>query len=543
MAETVAERVVSVLAELGTPSVHGLPGEDHLSLLDALGAAELPYHPAINESSAVIMAATEAAVCGTCGVALVSLAPGASNAVNGLAHAYAEQLPVVVISGRQGAREKPFVVRQGQPPGDVVRPVVKWSAAVSTNDDPASLLLKAIAVAGTEPRGPVYLEIPEEWARQEIAGAPLADSRRASGGVRSPAPLLDQVEALRERLVSAVRPCLIVGASPADPPHFGSVVEKFARRFRCPIFVTPRRIGSVDPAHELFGGVFLNSNLETGVLGRSDLVLALSIDGIDIYNTPWRYPQTVAVAWRRDVSALYSFEDEIETSPCELLEALLATQDGEAPRSEWTPDEIARYRSDGRRAVFSAEAECFGVPSALDALLTAMPTGTTVVADAGFSKPLLLTTGAERMTGRFLASNGLSTMGFALPAGIACARSDDRPVLALMGDGSALMRITELVHTDDLRAPLVVAIVADRSLTQIRVKQARQRFRTVGVALPHVDWPALAGALGVRAMSTAHDRESLLSAAQDAFRTQGATVIGIHVEMDSAPAIFELLRG
>ncbi|MBV9577918.1 MAG: thiamine pyrophosphate-binding protein, partial [Chloroflexi bacterium] len=97
---TVATAFASALRAAGVRRVYGLPGEDHLRLLDALSAADLTYVAAREESAAVLMAATEAQATGLPGVVLVTLAPGITNAINGLAHAWLDHVPLLIVSGQ-----------------------------------------------------------------------------------------------------------------------------------------------------------------------------------------------------------------------------------------------------------------------------------------------------------------------------------------------------------------------------------------------------------------------------------------------------------
>src|SRR5262245_48398792 len=108
----VAEQASAALVALGVHRVYGLPGEDHMTLLHALHAAGIDYCAAFNESSAALMAATDAQLTGQPGVVVLSLAPGISNAMNGLLHAFMDRVPLVVISGQHPAASQALVVRQ-----------------------------------------------------------------------------------------------------------------------------------------------------------------------------------------------------------------------------------------------------------------------------------------------------------------------------------------------------------------------------------------------------------------------------------------------
>src|SRR5438045_5124239 len=108
----VATAFAQVLREAQVRRVYGLPGEDHLRLLDALPEAGLAYVAARDEGAAAIMAATEAEATGKPGAVLVTLAPGITNAVNGIAHAAMDGVPLLVVTGQHAPERAPLVIRQ-----------------------------------------------------------------------------------------------------------------------------------------------------------------------------------------------------------------------------------------------------------------------------------------------------------------------------------------------------------------------------------------------------------------------------------------------
>src|SRR5262249_42154880 len=154
---TVAAAFASALRAAGVQRVYGLPGEDHLHLLDALGAAELTYVAAREETAALLMAATEAQATGLPGIALVTLAPGITNAMNGLAHAWLALVPLLVVSGQHGPERAPLIVRQGLDTHRLVASITKWTTTASPRIH--QVLARALDTALAPPAGPVLLEL------------------------------------------------------------------------------------------------------------------------------------------------------------------------------------------------------------------------------------------------------------------------------------------------------------------------------------------------------------------------------------------------
>jgi len=145
--------------------------------------------------------------------------------------------------------------------------------------------------------------------------------------------------------------------------------------------------------------------------------------------------------------------------------------------------------------------------------------------------------------GGMLISNGLSTMGFAIPAAIGAALADrDRPVVALTGDGGLVMCAGELLTAARERLHVVVVVFSDSSLSLIAVKQTQRNLAAAGVAIGDVAWCALAESFGVAASFAATDLE-LARAVDRAMARGGPSLIEARVDPSSYAAILRTVRG
>jgi acetolactate synthase-1/2/3 large subunit len=542
----VVERFSEILASFGVRRAYGLPGEDHMPLLAALEHAGISYHTASNESSAVIMAATDSAVSGVPGVAIVSMATGVSNAMNGLLHAYMEGHPVLLLSGRWPASRESIVVRQGFDPVNLVSPCTKWATVVRTTGDPAAQLCKAIDIATTPRPGPVYVELPDEIATAECASTDdvLVDelrrrlSRPDSGHGRAVLGA-DQAGALIEKLSAARRPAVVLGGRASSVTR--ETLVRFAETFRTPVFTSPAQKGVVRESCEWFAGAFLNGNPEKELLDQSDFVLALDPEAFDYLNRAWPHPEaTVAVTATPLTEYVFAYAERLVASPELVLLDLIERATHGA--SEWVPEDVTNYRSGVRTALLGKSGDDMSVVEAVDAALRASPEGSCVLADAGFSKPLVTMLSQTARPRHFLASNALSTMGFGIPAALAASLAGDSPVLGFMGDGSLLMRASELVVARGIARPPVFVAIMDRSLSQIEIKQERRDLAEVGVELPTLSCERIAAAFGVRGVDV-HDVPSLEAAVTEAFQGTECVLIGAHVDGADSRRLFDVMRG
>jgi acetolactate synthase I/II/III large subunit len=550
----VGQQVAETLHGLGLRRVYGLPGEDHMALLDAFAASGLEYCTAFDETSAVIMAATDAQLTGLPGVAVLSLAPGVSNGVNGLLNTYLEEVPLLLFSGQHPAARYPFVVRQGFNIEQLVTPVTKWQARVTAGMDVPAVLGRAIDTAMSGRRGPVYLELPdgvvtgEAKARPESAAACVRRLRaRWTPGTRHTPPPADAhtVARLTERLATAQRPVLVLGGRTRRVTP--DTVARFSEALRVPVFTSSRQKGLAHSGSPYFAGAFLNGRLEKRLLDRADLVLMADPESFDFYNKDWCFDaDAVAITDEAFTEWLNPFAEQFVAEPEPVFETLTEQAAGASRRgpSLWTPEEVAAYRAELRATLLPEPAPGTGlsVAHAVDAALAAWPRDGYVTADAGFGKPLVVMLSDLTRPDHFFASNALSTMGYSIPAAVAARRAGARPVLSFLGDGSLLMRAAQLMVSAGDGAPAVFVAIMDRALTQIEVKQERRDLRTVGVALPPLSCAKLADAFGIDGIDV-ESAEELSAAVAKGLRGARPLLIGAHVDPAPSRVLFDVLRG
>jgi acetolactate synthase-1/2/3 large subunit len=142
-----------------------------------------------------------------------------------------------------------------------------------------------------------------------------------------------------------------------------------------------------------------------------------------------------------------------------------------------------------------------------------------------------------------LISNGLSTMGFALPAAIGAALIDrERPVVALTGDGGLLMCAGELLTAVREGLRIITIVFSDASLSLIEIKQQARQLPPAGVALGAIDWPALAGSFGIPGWAAATGAE-LERAVDRALAASGPTLIEAKIDRSNYGATLRAIRG
>jgi acetolactate synthase-1/2/3 large subunit len=199
---------------------------------------------------------------------------------------------------------------------------------------------------------------------------------------------------------------------------------------------------------------------------------------------------------------------------------------------EWAASELVAFRSELESCLRPRRAPLVGLSpwEVTRRLREACPRDTVATTDVGSVKFIVSQAWTTYEPFTFLESNGLSSMGYALPAAIAAKlHFPDRPVLCTVGDGGLGMRLADLETAVRLKLPIVVAVFNDDGLSLIRVVQRKRGFPDYGVGYGHVDFAAAAGALGARGCRVATLAE-LEAAVTEGLRADGPTVIDVPID-------------
>ena len=541
MAEaTIAVAAAAHLRALGVERLYGVPGEDHMRLLDAAQRAGVRYVLAREETSACLMATVEAQATGRVGAAAVTLAPGVTNAMNGLANAWLDRTPLLVFAGQHPADRYPLVVRQGLDSKALVREITKWQVTLTPSAH--QVLARAAGLAAADPPGPVFVELPDHVAQRaavdDLGRWGPTENGFGDGGAVLPAT--GAVKRLGDLLSRASRPVVIVGGRHLDPGE-RAAIRAVVEDFRCVALTSPAAKGVLPPDCPWLAGTFLCSNLEEPLLQRADCILAIGLDANDYFNRPWPASAPTILLERAPLSqCAFPVELRVQGDPSTVLGAL----PGRTGRSEWTQTEVAEHRAGVRRALLGDPPPSgLTQAAAIEHLSGRLPPSTLVAVDAGFGKPLTSLLWESRDHPAYFASHGLSTMGFGIPAANALQLvHPDRPVLTLLGDGSLLMRAAEIGVASELGLAPIYLVWLEGRMGQIAVKQERLGLAEVGADFQVPRLETLADAFG--AWGTEVDTLAGLDAAVDrALSGTRPALIGVRYEESERRRLFELLRG
>ncbi|HEY0534539.1 MAG TPA: thiamine pyrophosphate-binding protein [Actinoplanes sp.] len=510
------DALLAILRDEGVRHVFGNPGTTELPLLDALvDAPDLHYVLGLQEASVVAMADGYARATGRCAFVNLHVAAGLANGLIGLLNAGRSRTPLVVVAGQQDRRH---LLQDPMLSGDLVglaRPVAKSAVEVHQAYDLPVVLRRAFAEAVRAPAGPVVVSVPMDLLAEEAAVEVPDRSVLAGPGA---ADGLDRATSL---LAAAAAPVIVAGDGVGRDGAVPNLVA-LAERLGAPVYHQPMHDGVDFPGnHPLHLGMLPPRNAAIReALRPFDLILIVGCHAFmpHHYTTGSPIPEG-AIVVQMDVDPAEPGRNfPVAAGLCGALAPTLAALAAKVPDR---PDRLAASaaRTAAARAERDAEAlERYG-PAPLDplaamhALATGLPADAVVVEEA-------ITAGIELRSVLRLdrPKSYVHTVGGGLGWGIGAAvgtglGDPSRPVVAVLGDGSAMFGLQGLWSAVRYQVPVTFVVVNNGEYRTLKDTldatpgRSVRGGRYVGLDIPGLDWPAAARLFGLAHVRVEHTDE------------------------------------
>ena len=516
----VADLLVRCLEHEGVTCVFGIPGEENIHLTDALAASSIRYVLVRHEQAASFMAEIYGRLTGRAGVCSATLGPGAINMLLGTADATTNSAPLVALSAQVGLNR---IYKESHQSVDLVSlfsPVTKWADMVLAPGAVPEMARKAFKLAQTERPGAVYLAVPEDI---EAMAAPPGLAPLPVNTPRADEPSRSQIERAAAVLDGARRPIVLAGHGAARAGA-ADALRRFAEQLGLHVATTFHGKGVFPDDHPLALGAvgFMRHDYVNFGFDESDVIVSVG------YELQEFDPARINPAGDKrilhlsrfpaEVDASYNVEVGVQADISATLDALAA-----ATSRRWQPgeggekirallaDELARGAGDDsfpvkpQRVVSDTRA--------------ALGRSGIVLADTGAVKMWMARLYPTYEPNTCLVSNGLSTMGFAMPGAIGAKLAEPgRRVLAATGDGAFLMNSQEIETALRERIPLTVLIWEDDAYGLIKWKMDLELGHDVATSFGNPDFVAYAESFGARGyrVSAAGDLLPMLTEALSA---------------------------
>ena len=484
----------------GVRFAFGIPGNDVLELVRACEAADIRFVLAKSEPSAAFMADAVTQVTGAPSACIFALGPGLANGISGVAGALMERSPVLVLGGEMAGNRRQIYNHQVFDHVAAMAPVTKWSAELNP-ERAAQQTAKALDIATSHPKGPVFLNCPADATR-----APAKEASSAAPEARSYGVLArGQVERLQAALEGACRPMALVGRG-ALVEGASAVARSFVESWQMPFFATYKAKGLVPEAHPLcMGAVALSpvvDDISLKLIRQADLIILIGFDPIELRDAwldAWSPEQTVvSLDWTPQSHRIFGCGDQFAGDVLGMVAQLTRA---DQRRSGWDAAVLSGTKQEVARIVRPREPAGRISPAGLfHAVSRSITPDLLMTIDVGAHRILGNHVLNCRSPGQLIQSNGLGCMGYAIPAAIgASLAAPGQQVVAMLGDGCALMSLGELALMAELQLPVVAVVLNDDSLALIDLKQEKLGLERQGVAFRSPNFAEIAKGFGIAA--------------------------------------------
>ena len=476
-----AEMVVQSLRDQGVEFLFGYPGGAVLDIYDAIHTLGGIEHILVrHEQAAVHMADGYARATGKVGCVLVTSGPGATNAITGIATAYADSIPLVVLSGQVPSGLIGSDAFQECDMIGISRPVVKHSFLVKNSEDIPTIIKKAFYIASTGRPGPVVIDLPKDVVN------PLnkfAYTYPEEVTLRSYSPTVQghkgQIKKALKALLVAKKPVLFVGGGVISA-NCHDALTRFAKQLNLPVTSSLMGLGAFPGTDRQFLGMLgMHGTYEANTaMHNSDLILGIGVrfddrttnnlakycphaKVIHVDVDPTSISKTVPVA----IPIVGSAESVLEEFLSLLEDENLAKSQSDL--TDWWK-QIEQWKAE-KCLDFDRHSGVIKPQQVIETIYRLTQGNAYMASDVGQHQMFAALHYPFDQPRRWINSGGLGTMGFGLPAALGVKLADPKAtVVCITGDGSIQMNIQELSTAKQYDIPIVIICLNNHFLGMVK---------------------------------------------------------------------------
>jgi thiamine pyrophosphate-dependent acetolactate synthase large subunit-like protein len=515
-----AQLLIECLYCHGVRHIFGMPGSHSTYIYDAI-----KQHGGIqtilcrNEQAGAFMADGYARTTGRPGVVCTTAGPGATNALTGIAEAYADSIPILLIAGQvnsdrihQECGRYHEVDLEG-----IFRPCVRFAGTVMHNEQIPSMVQFAFEAMVAARPGPAALMLPQDLMAMPAPDAPVNSPVELRRVIPSKGAFEDLVRQAVERIGTSQRPLVIAGGG-CISSGAGEQVEGLALRLGCPVVTTLNGKGILDERSPLSFGHGRTRRARM-VLSRADLVIAVGCRFTEVFTASGTIPMPTRLIQididPKQIGMNYPVELGIVGDARTILQALVA----DLPHRDNSWEEIRRR---------ARNAEQLNPEWLIETLRSEVPEDSIIFSDASEIGLRMQTDFPAYAPRTYFYPSNYATLGWGLPAAIGAASAQSvRWTICVSGDGGFLMTAQELATAVRYKLKLVSIVHNDLTYGAIKgLQRARHQSRFVDIELNNPDFIRFGESFGVPCFR-APNSEQLVSSLRKALRQDGPSLIEV----------------
>lgn len=534
-----ANAIVDSLINHDVKFVFGIPGAKIDRVFELLEHSKNPRTPKFiltrHEQNAAFMAAGVGRITGKPGVVLTTSGPGASNLATGLVTATAEGDPVLAISGQVQRTDLLRLTHQSMKNAALFEPITKYSAEVQEPENISEVIANAYQEAEAAKQGASFVSVPQDVTDGEVKTSVIAPIEAPKLGPASPI----ESTLLSQRIKTAKLPVLLLGMRTSDP-ETTNAIRRLIAETHLPVVETFQGAGIIprELEDDFFGrvGLFRNQPGDQ-LLKKSDLVIAIGYDPIEYEPRNWNSDRSANIvvidSMRAEIDKNYQPERELVGDISQTLDFLLPYMKGYT-----MPEESKEYLDSLRKTLQKRDTtptvtkdQIKSHPlSIIQALQDRVTDDMTVTVDVGSFYIWMARHFRSYEPRHLLFSNGMQTLGVALPWAISAALvRPNTKIVSMSGDGGFMFSSQDLETAVRLGLNIVHIIWNDGNYDMVKFQEEMKYGDSAAVKFGPIDFVKYAESFGAKGyrVEKAADLNKVLD---QAFKENGPTIVDVPVD-------------
>lgn len=534
-----ANAIVDSLINHDVKFVFGIPGAKIDRVFELLEHSKNPRTPKFiltrHEQNAAFMAAGVGRITGKPGVVLTTSGPGASNLATGLVTATAEGDPVLAISGQVQRTDLLRLTHQSMKNAALFEPITKYSAEVQEPENISEVIANAYQEAEAAKQGASFVSVPQDVTDGEVKTSVIAPIEAPKLGPASPI----ESTLLSQRIKTAKLPVLLLGMRASDP-ETTNAIRRLIAETHLPVVETFQGAGIIprELEDDFFGrvGLFRNQPGDQ-LLKKSDLVIAIGYDPIEYEPRNWNSDRSANIvvidSMRAEIDKNYQPERELVGDISQTLDFLLPYMKGYT-----MPEESKEYLDSLRKTLQKRDTtptvtkdQIKSHPlSIIQALQDRVTDDMTVTVDVGSFYIWMARHFRSYEPRHLLFSNGMQTLGVALPWAISAALvRPNTKIVSMSGDGGFMFSSQDLETAVRLGLNIVHIIWNDGNYDMVKFQEEMKYGDSAAVKFGPIDFVKYAESFGAKGyrVEKAADLNKVLD---QAFKENGPTIVDVPVD-------------
>lgn len=528
--------LVQCLENEGVEYVFGIPGTEILDLVHSLSKSNIQFILVRHEQGAAFMADLYGRLSKKPGVCLATLGPGATNLLTGISSAQLDHSPVIALVGQVSSEKQHPESHQYLNLTEIYKPATKWSTQIKSAQMIPVTIRKAFRTAMMEKPGAVLLALPENLATEMIAGQPLALSQ-----IPPSLPVQKAIQTAHSIIQDYMKPFILIGNG-VIRENATEELRIFIDALQSPVahsFMAKGILPKNHPSNYFTFGFSENDKVLAGI-AEADLLIVIGFDFVEQLPQKWNGGKNPVIhidTLPAEINEYYPAEIELTGNIKQILHALNQLK---MPPKSWVPQGNLKEKIKTSYQIRDHQGESNRLPLTTENILLMIeelvPDQSIIISDVGAHKLSIARTYQPKQPDKLIISNGLASMGIALPGAIGAKLAcPEDPVICITGDGGALMNFAEIETAKRLGVSFIMIVLNDSVLKLEEMKMEKMFESSEGVSFQNPDFIQLAEGYGIKS-GRAHNLRQFVEHLREALLVQSqGEIMLIDVLLPSSP--------